>query len=44
MKKEILRKLIKNIFIKYGLSKEHALISANALINSELDEANSHGL
>ena len=32
------------IFQKHGLSKEHALISANALINAELVGAYGHGL
>ena len=36
--------LIKNIFIKYGLKNDHALISANALINAELVGAYGHGL
>ena len=36
MKTPILKKEIIKIFQKYGLSKDHALISANALINAEL--------
>ena len=44
MKTSILKKKIINIFKKYGLSKDHALISANALINAELVGAYGHGL
>ncbi len=44
MKTDKLKKLIIDIFIKYGLSKDHALISANALINAELVGAYGHGL
>ena len=44
MKTSILRQEIKKIFQKFGLSKEHALISANALINAELVGAYGHGL
>ena len=44
MKTPVLKKEIIKIFQKYGLSKEHALISANALINAELVGAYSHGL
>jgi len=40
----ILKKEIIYIFKKYGLSSEHALISANALINAELVGAYGHGL
>ena len=39
-----LKKEIVNIFTKYGLSNNHALISANALINAELVGAYGHGL
>ena len=39
-----LKTIIKNIFIKYKLSKEHASISADALINAELVGAYGHGL
>ena len=39
-----LKTIIKNIFIKYKLSKDHALICAEALINAELVGAPSHGL
>ena len=39
-----LLKIIKRIFIKYGLSNSHSQISANALINAELVGAHSHGL
>ena len=35
---------LNKIFIKYGLSKNHALISANALMNAELVGAYGHGL
>ena len=44
MKTPILKKKIVKIFQKYGLSKDHALISANALINAELVGAYGHGL
>ena len=44
MKTPILKKQIIKIFQKYGLSKEHSLISANALINAELVGAYGHGL
>jgi len=44
VKTDKLKKLIIDIFIKYGLSKDHALISANALINAELVGAYGHGL
>ena len=39
-----LKKIIKNIFLNHKLSKEHALICTNALINAELVGAPSHGL
>ena len=39
-----LKTIIKNIFIKYRLSKDHASISADALINAELVGAYGHGL
>ena len=39
-----LKIIIKNIFIKYKLSKDHATICAEALINAELVGAPSHGL
>ena len=42
MKKSILKKEIIKIFKKYGLNKNHALISANALINAELVGAFDH--
>ena len=44
MKTPILKKEIIKIFQKYGLSKDHALISANALMNAELVGAYGHGL
>ncbi len=44
MKTPLLKKLIIKIFQKYGLSKDHALISTNALINAELVGAYGHGL
>ena len=44
MKTPLLKKKIVKIFQKYGLSKDHALISANALINAELVGAYGHGL
>jgi len=39
-----LKTIIKKIFIKYNLSKDHASISADALINAELVGAYGHGL
>ena len=44
MKTPILKKQIVQIFEKFGLSKDHATISANALINAELVGAYGHGL
>ena len=44
MKTPLLKKQIIKIFKKFGLSKDHALISANALINAELVGAYGHGL
>jgi L-2-hydroxycarboxylate dehydrogenase (NAD+) len=44
IKNKKLRNLVIDIFKKYGLSKNHALISANALINAELVGAYGHGL
>jgi L-2-hydroxycarboxylate dehydrogenase (NAD+) len=44
VKQNILKKKIIQIFRKYKLSKEHALICAEALINAELVGAPSHGL
>ena len=44
MKTPILKKQIIKIFKKFGLSKDHALISTNALINAELVGAYGHGL
>ena len=44
MKKNELKKLISKIFIKHKLSKSHATICAEALVNAELVGAPSHGL
>ena len=44
MKTPLLKKQIIKIFRKFGLSKDHASISANALINAELVGAYGHGL
>ena len=44
MKDKILKKEVINIFRKFGLSNDHATISANALINAELVGAYGHGL
>ncbi len=44
MKIKILKPLLVKIFKKYGLSTNHAFISANALINAELVGAYGHGL
>ena len=44
MKKNKVKSLIKKIFIKYKLSKSHASLCADALINAELVGAYGHGL
>ena len=44
MKKNKLKKLINNIFTNHKLSKKHANICAEALINAELVGAPSHGI
>ena len=44
MEKNKLKKLITKIFIKHRLSKKHALICSEALVNAELVGASSHGL
>ena len=44
MKHLLLKKLIKKILIKYGLTSKDAEICSNALINAELVGAPSHGL
>ena len=44
MKTSKLKKIIINIFLKKNLNKDHATISANALINAELVGAYGHGL
>ena len=44
MHKVELSKIVNKIFTKYGLSKSHAKISTEALINAELVGAYSHGL
>ena len=44
MKHQQLKNLIIKIFTYYGLSKQHAKISADALINAELVGAYGHGL
>ena len=44
MKTSELRKKVINIFLKNKLNKDHATISANALINAELVGAYGHGL
>ena len=44
MKTDILKKEVIKIFKKFGLNNNHALISANALINAELVGAYGHGL
>ena len=44
MKKNKLKELISNIFVKHKLSKNHANICAEALVNAELVGAPSHGL
>ena len=44
MNHQQLKKILVNIFTKKGLSKNHANISGNALINAELVGAYGHGL
>ncbi len=44
MRTPVLKKQVIKIFQKFGLSKDHALISTNALINAELVGAYGHGL
>ena len=44
MKKNKLKKLITDIFIRHKLSKNHAKICSEAIINAELVGAPSHGL
>ena len=44
LKALILKKEVIKIFKKYGLSQDHAKISANALINAELVGAFGHGI
>ena len=44
MKIQKTKKIVNQIFKKYGLSKKHALISADALVNAELVGAFGHGL
>ncbi|MDA9669214.1 Ldh family oxidoreductase [bacterium] len=44
MKHQQLKKLIIKIFTNHGLSKNHSIISAEALINAELVGAYGHGL
>ena len=44
LKTQSLKKEVVKIFKKYGLSNDHATISANALINAELVGAYGHGL
>ena len=44
MKKNKLKKLVADIFVKHKLSKNHAKICCEAIINAELVGAPSHGL
>ena len=44
LKSKILKKEVINIFKKFGLNNNHAIISANAIINAEIVGAHSHGL
>ena len=44
MKIKILKKTLKNIFIKHGLNKFHAQTSSNYILKAELVGASSHGL
>ncbi len=44
MEKKKLKKLLSKIFVQHKLSKNHAFICAQALVNAELVGAPSHGL
>ena len=44
MKTNKINLLVKNIFIKYGLTNNHAKVCSDAIINAELVGAHSHGL
>ena len=44
MKISKLKEILAEIFLRHGLSKRHAIISAEALINAELVGAYGHGL
>ena len=44
MNKVELNKIVNRIFSNHGLSKSHAKISTDALINAELVGAYGHGL
>ena len=44
MKINLVKKLIIDIFLKHGLSKNHSKVCAEAIINAELVGAPSHGL
>jgi LDH2 family malate/lactate/ureidoglycolate dehydrogenase len=44
MNKKNLKKIVKNIFLKHGLNKNHAEISSNYILRAELVGASSHGL
>ena len=43
MKKEKLKELLTKVFLKYKLSKAHAKICSDALVNAELVGATGHG-
>ena len=44
MNKSSLKKLVKDIFLKHGLSEKHSEISTNYIIQAELVGAPSHGV
>ena len=44
IKKEKLKKLLTKVFLKYKLSKAHAKICSDALVNAELVGATGHGV
>jgi len=44
MNKKNLKRIVKNIFLKYGLNNNHSEISSNYIIQAELVGAPSHGL
>ena len=44
MNKNKLKKIVKKIFLNYGLNNQHAEVSSNYILKAELFGASSHGL